>query len=234
MYITKKQFYYRTAFLLSDEAMRYFFPKIAPPRINTPRKRTTNTKNNTLAIAAAPLAISVKPKIAATIAIRKKVAAHFNIAFKFKVFGDLNENSMPQLHSLNIFNLHNALQFGVTLALIMMYQIMIIMKTNDHDSLQISLLGFTTFTLKLISSGHINLLKKTLLFINHLFLQSSGEVKQAIIENYLYPVYNFLNDCESRKNIIKLFPFWMQTAYLRSLQKDKPAEEEQVFILHLN
>ena len=59
----------------------------------TIRKRTRKIKNNTLAIEAAPAAISVKPKIAATIAIIKKIAAHLsiiqilkmnnNIAFKF-------------------------------------------------------------------------------------------------------------------------------------------------------
>lgn len=43
------------------------------------RKRTRKIKNNTLAIEAAPAAISVKPKIAAIIAIIKKIAAHFSI-----------------------------------------------------------------------------------------------------------------------------------------------------------
>ena len=40
-------------------------------------------KNNTLATDAAPAAIPVNPNIAATIAIMKNVAAHFNIAYRF-------------------------------------------------------------------------------------------------------------------------------------------------------
>ena len=40
---------------------------------------TKKIKNNTLATAAAPAAIFVKPKIAATIAITKKMAAHLSI-----------------------------------------------------------------------------------------------------------------------------------------------------------
>ncbi len=41
----------------------------------TIRKRTRKIKNNTLAIAAGPAAIFVNPKIAAIIAIIKKIAA---------------------------------------------------------------------------------------------------------------------------------------------------------------
>jgi len=50
----------------------------------TPNKKVTSTrtrkmKNKVLAIAAAPAAIPVKPKIAATIAMSKNMADHFNI-----------------------------------------------------------------------------------------------------------------------------------------------------------
>jgi hypothetical protein len=47
--------------------------------MTTIRKRTRKIKNNTLAIEAAPAAISVKPKTAAIIAITKKMAAHLSI-----------------------------------------------------------------------------------------------------------------------------------------------------------
>lgn len=64
----------------------YFFPNIAPPRTIAPIKRIIKMKNKTFATDAAPLAISVNPKIAATIAIIKKVAAHFNIVVSFRLF----------------------------------------------------------------------------------------------------------------------------------------------------
>ncbi len=48
---------------------------LTAPKMMTIRKRTRKIKNNTLAIAAAPAAIFVNPKIAAVIAIIKKIAA---------------------------------------------------------------------------------------------------------------------------------------------------------------
>jgi hypothetical protein len=60
------------------------FPlKMVPPRISAPRNKIRNTKNKIFAIEAAPLAIPVNPKIAATIAIIRKVADHFNIAINY-------------------------------------------------------------------------------------------------------------------------------------------------------
>ncbi len=47
------------------------------------RKTTRNTKNNTCAMVAAPAAIPVKPKIAATIATRKNTSAQYNIQVSF-------------------------------------------------------------------------------------------------------------------------------------------------------
>ncbi len=44
---------------------------------------TIKIKKMVLAMEAAPAAIPVKPKIAATIAIMKKIAAHFNIGLCF-------------------------------------------------------------------------------------------------------------------------------------------------------
>jgi len=51
------------------------FQKSLLQKMMTIRKRTRKIKNNTLAIAAAPAAIFVNPKIAAIIAIIKKIAA---------------------------------------------------------------------------------------------------------------------------------------------------------------
>lgn len=56
-----------------------------PPKTKARTKSTINTKNNTLAIDAAPAAIPPKPKIAAIIAITKKVAAQRNIILGFNV-----------------------------------------------------------------------------------------------------------------------------------------------------
>ena len=56
----------------------YFLNTVYPstPVINT---STMNIKNIVLAIDAAPSAIPVKPKIAAIIAMMRKMAVHFNI-----------------------------------------------------------------------------------------------------------------------------------------------------------
>lgn len=56
-----------------------YFPKIFDPKIKTIINKTRKIKNNTLAMEAAPAAIPVKPNIAATIAMIKKIAAHFSI-----------------------------------------------------------------------------------------------------------------------------------------------------------
>jgi hypothetical protein len=64
---------------LLPPCIKNYFPKILAPKITTIRKRTRKIKNNTLAIEAAPAAISVKPKIAAMIAMIKKIAAHLSI-----------------------------------------------------------------------------------------------------------------------------------------------------------
>lgn len=52
-------------------------------KVNTIKKR--KTKNMILAIEAAPAAIPVKPKIAATTAITRNMTTHFNIIFIFIV-----------------------------------------------------------------------------------------------------------------------------------------------------
>lgn len=59
-----------------DQSRSYYFR--FTPMIKVTKKMATNTKNNILAISAAPAAIPPIPKIAATIAIPKKIAAHFN------------------------------------------------------------------------------------------------------------------------------------------------------------
>ena len=61
-----------------------YFLKIVTPSITKTNTRIRKTKNSVLAIEAAPAAIPVKPKIAAIIAITKKIAAHRNITFCFK------------------------------------------------------------------------------------------------------------------------------------------------------
>jgi hypothetical protein len=59
-----------------------YFLKSEPPNTNASTKRTIKTKNNILAIEAAPAAIPPNPKIAAIIAITKKVAAQRNIILR--------------------------------------------------------------------------------------------------------------------------------------------------------
>jgi hypothetical protein len=57
--------------------------KMVPPNMMAPRKRIINTKNKILAIDAAPDAMPVNPKIAATMAMIRKIADHFNITIVF-------------------------------------------------------------------------------------------------------------------------------------------------------
>jgi hypothetical protein len=59
-----------------------YFLNSDPPKTKASKKRTIKTKNNILAIDAAPEAIPPKPKIAAIMAITKKVAAQRNIMYK--------------------------------------------------------------------------------------------------------------------------------------------------------
>ncbi len=72
-------------------------PKIALNNIST-----IKIKKIVLAIDAAPDAMPVKPKMAATIAITKKMAVHFNIIYSFKVdflfFPGLGNNCHNDYH----------------------------------------------------------------------------------------------------------------------------------------
>ena len=60
----------------------YFFI-IVIPKINVINTITIKMKNKVFAIEAAPAAMPPKPKIAATIAMTKKIADHFNIYVTF-------------------------------------------------------------------------------------------------------------------------------------------------------
>jgi hypothetical protein len=71
--------------LLTDS---YFFLNIVKPNIAVMITITIKIKKITLAIEAAPEAISVKPKTAATIAINKKIAVHLSIVICFDVMND--------------------------------------------------------------------------------------------------------------------------------------------------
>lgn len=64
---------------------------------NDSRNNTINTKNNTLAIEAAPAAIPPKPKMAATIAIIKKLADQRNIELKFNGFKKLFDTCIHKI-----------------------------------------------------------------------------------------------------------------------------------------
>jgi hypothetical protein len=57
---------------------------VLPSKI-TPINKIRKIKKRTFAIAAAPDAIPVNPKIAAIIAITRNVADHFNIIYNFKL-----------------------------------------------------------------------------------------------------------------------------------------------------
>jgi hypothetical protein len=64
----------------------YFFTAQAPPMIVI-RKRTRNIKNRIFAMEAAPDAMPVKPKMAATIATIKNMTDHFNMILYLKFCG---------------------------------------------------------------------------------------------------------------------------------------------------
>lgn len=108
------------------------------------------------------------------------------------------------------------------------------MKTHIHGHLQLSLLGFTTLSIKLISLGNTILLQKAFQFINKIFIQGSVDVKEMIIKTYLFNLHSFLIDCDNRKQIIAMFPFWMRTEYLKMMKHHKMPVKEMEFILHLN
>jgi len=59
--------------------------KSVNPNNKAPRNKTRNTKNKILATEAAPAAIPVKPKMAAIIAMTKKIAEYFNMLSYFNV-----------------------------------------------------------------------------------------------------------------------------------------------------
>ena len=80
-----KSFFVTTKLRRFQNRVVHYFPKIFAPKMSTRMKSTKKIKNNILAIEAAPAAIPVKPKIAATIAIIKKIAAHFSITQSLKV-----------------------------------------------------------------------------------------------------------------------------------------------------
>ena len=66
--------------------MPIYFLKTVNASIALPIRSTRKIKKMVLAMDAAPAAIPVKPKIAATIAITRKMAVHFNIGMIFKNF----------------------------------------------------------------------------------------------------------------------------------------------------
>ena len=72
-----------------------YFPNILRPIIRVIRKTTRNRKKKNFAILAAPSAIPPKPNIAATIAMMKKIADHFNMFLVFNVF--MNNPNVVQM-----------------------------------------------------------------------------------------------------------------------------------------
>ena len=66
-------------FCCTDRAFRIYFFKIVTPSKKVTRTIAIKIKNRTLAIDAAPSAIPENPKIAATIAITRKIADHLSI-----------------------------------------------------------------------------------------------------------------------------------------------------------
>ena len=75
--------YYTECIIENQSCKAIYFPKSFAPNINVRRNNTMKMKNNTLAIDAAPAAIPVKPKIAATIAMMIKITAHLSITNVF-------------------------------------------------------------------------------------------------------------------------------------------------------
>ena len=65
--------------------VRYLFLKSMLPKSNVPRNKTIKIKNRIFAMEAAPASIPVNPKMPATIAITRKIAAHFSIVVSFAI-----------------------------------------------------------------------------------------------------------------------------------------------------
>jgi hypothetical protein len=65
------------------QAHPIYFPKSFAPNIKVKTNKTRQIKNRTLAIEAAPAANPPNPKIAAMMAIIKKIAAHLSIVIRF-------------------------------------------------------------------------------------------------------------------------------------------------------
>lgn len=63
----------------------YYFLKTVTARIPNTTTNTIKIKKMILAIEAAPAAIPVNPKIAATIAINRKIAVHLSITYIIKL-----------------------------------------------------------------------------------------------------------------------------------------------------
>ncbi len=68
------------------------------PSIRAPKNKITNTANRTFAIEAAPSEIPPNPKIAATIAITKKIADHLSIIYSISL--RLNYNRAEKTYAL--------------------------------------------------------------------------------------------------------------------------------------
>jgi len=64
---------------VSGILITYLLLKIVRPKIKASTKSTMNIPNSILPTEAAPSAMPVNPKIAATIAIRKKTADHLSM-----------------------------------------------------------------------------------------------------------------------------------------------------------
>ena len=80
----------------------YLFLKTVAPKIKARRKRTMKMKNKTCAIDAAPSAIPPNPKMAATIAMIKKITAQRNIILNFSLFKNYLERDFRQHSPLQL------------------------------------------------------------------------------------------------------------------------------------
>jgi len=69
--------------------------KIVPPNIRARRNNTKKMKKRIFAIDAAPAAIPVNPKIAATTAIIRKIAVHLSITIDFRIYINSMKTIMP-------------------------------------------------------------------------------------------------------------------------------------------
>ena len=69
----------------------YYTSVVLLPEIRLRTNNTKKIKNKTLAIPAAPAATPPKPKMAAMIAITRKITVQRNITFNFKLDNDGNK-----------------------------------------------------------------------------------------------------------------------------------------------